>query len=95
VQWSKRTEHRVWNGVYFLQPARAHYGYSISLPCCSGAAVGRLGLVLRLGLTISVEYSQCALLARVGICALPSRIKCRPYGTAVRLLSDDRQVGRR
>jgi len=30
---------------------------------------------LRLGLVISVEYSQCALLS---ICALPSRIKCRP-----------------
>jgi len=43
-----------------------------SLPCCSGAAVGRLGLGLglvlvlglRLGLIISVEYrySHCALL---------------------------------
>ena len=56
---------------------------SISLPCCSGAAVSRLGLGLGLwlvlglwlGLIISVEYSQCALLS---ICALPSRIKCRP-----------------
>ena len=38
------------------------------------AAVGRLGLGLRLGLIISVEYSQCAL---PSICALPSRIKCR------------------
>ena len=45
------------------------------------AVVGRLGLGLvlglRLGLIISVEYSQCALLS---ICAVPSRIKCRPLG---------------
>jgi len=40
--------------------------------CC--AAVGRL-FGLRLGLIISVKYSQYALLS---ICALPSRIKCRP-----------------
>jgi len=57
--------------------------HSISLPCCSGAAVGRLGLGLglvlvlglRLGLIISVGYSQRALLS---ICALPSKINCRP-----------------
>jgi len=39
-------------------------------------AVGRLGLGIGLGLIISVEYSQCAL---VSIRALPSRIKCRRY----------------
>ena len=73
-------------GVYFLQPARAHYGYSISLPCYSGAAVCQLGLALvlvlvfglRLGLIISVEYSQCALLSIYALIALPSRIKFCP-----------------
>jgi len=39
-------------GVYFLQPAWVHYGYSISLPCCSGAAVGRLGLGLVLDIGV-------------------------------------------
>ena len=75
--------------VYFFELARAHYGYSISLPWCSGAAVGRLGLgllvlvlvlELRLGLIISVEYVQCALLSISALASRP-RIKCRAVRT--------------
>ena len=55
----------------------------------SAISVTGLGLVfvlgLRLGLIISVEYSQCALLS---IRAIPSRIKCRPtYSLKLQLCS--------